>query len=721
MLQAAREAVSESLSVQGGVLWMCSFKANWIAENASNGYVRRTTASLNFGKKPDMGTILFLGVEGSGKTVLNMALAKVLAAHAEAGFRLKPESSASFRFLEQLPASLYATPQPPEQPGRFLSMPWSVCRGQETLLSLDIPECPADLFRLAFQKPADSPDPADFAARAEARADDIRQLLAQVDAASRVFVLFDPSRMRETEKDPGRLDAVWATNACLRQLLERPYPPPVTLLLTHADRDPASGNDFRAILRERLPLLADNYPDLPGLAVSSVKPDDPDFGLQPLLFQMFAETEPLAGLLASGTRFWSELVAADVSEPAPDALREAADRLDALRSQAPWFAQGDHALALAPRFAAELRRLAASSAPEGGIRKTLAEAFPELAAQAAAVAKREAAAKASARSAPKTVSGHTTASSSSSAASSSSSSSSSQHRHHHRHHHGGRRTPTRRFFDKIVRYVPWAVATVVLALAFTYGVPFAKRAWGQHCMDRGLRLAASRPEAAFRAFQSARKFKAAGSDIALMACRQIGIGCATDPDAAAAAFETCHWTYASPQNNILVQRLVKQLQRMADAQDPNAQYLLGRMHEEGKGFPQEDPASAFRRMEQAMAHGQPQALQWMIARARGGDAGAQILLGRLYLDGSGPSGHDAESVRWVLVAANRGAEGGPAWLAAQGESGNAAAQFVLGRQAELRARKTGSGNLAHALDWYRKAAAQGHAEAQAALARLSAD
>lgn len=687
------------------------------------GYLYR---NRKFGKKSDMGIILFLGVEGSGKTVLNMALAKVFAAHPEDGCRLKPESSASFRFLEQLPSSLYATPQPPELPDRFVSMPWTVCRGQQDLLSLDIPECPAEIFRLAFQKPEDTPDPAGFAARAEAHADDIRLLRAQIDAASRVYVLFDPSRMRETENDPGRLDAVWATNACLRHLLGRPYPPPVTLLLTHADRDPASGNDFRAILRQRLPLLADNYPDLPGLAVSSVKPEDPDYGLQPLLFRMFAETEPLAGLLATAAGIWSGLAAEGASEPSPDTLREAADKLDALRAQAPWHAQGDHALYLVPRLAAELRRLADSPAPEGGIRKALAGAFPELAAQADATSKRGAAAEAAAvRTAAQPARGHSAApasaspSATSAPAPSSGATSGSAHHHHRRRHHGGRCTPTRRFFDKTLRYLPWALATVVLALAFTYGVPFAKRAWGQHCMDRGLRLAASRPEAAFRSFQSAHKFKAPGSDVALMVCRQLGIGCAADSDIAAAAFETCHWTYAAPRSNLAIQQLVKQLQRLADAQDANAQYLLGRMHEEGKGFPQPDPAAAFRRMEQALAHGQPQALQWMIARARGGDADAQVLLGRLYLDGNGPAGHDAESVRWVLVAANRGAGGGPAWLAAQGEAGNAAAQFVLGRQAELRARKTGSGNLAPALDWYRKAAAQGHAEAQAAVERLS--
>lgn len=663
--------------------------------------------------------MLFIGVEGSGKTVLNMALAKVFAGHPEDGLRLKPESHASFRFLEHLPASLYAVPQPPEQPDRFLSMPWSVCRGQETLLQLDIPECPAELFRLAFQTPEDTPDPSGFAARVAERADETSQLLALVEGASRVFVLFDPSRMREGDKDAKQLDAVWATNACLRYIISRPYPPSVCLLLTHADRDPAAGNDFRAILRERLPLLADNYPDLPGLAVSSVKPDDPDYGLQPLLFQMLAETDPLAGLLASGMREWDAFAAAGAVEPTPAGFQEAADRLDALRSQAPWYAQGEHALALAPRFAEELRRLAESPAT-GGVREALVGAFPELATQTAAAAKRKAVQGGEGHASPSSQRAASAAGPVKAAAkdgkADDSRESTSRHHHHHHHHHGRRRTPTRRFFDKVRRYIPWVLATIILALGFTYGIPFAKRSWGQHCMERGLRLAASRPEAAFRAFRSARKVKAAGSDIALMACRQTGIGCAIDPDEAAAIFGQCRWSYSSPRNNILIQRLVKQLQRMADARDVNAQYLLGRMHEEGKGVAL-DAGAAFRWMEQAAAHGQPQALQWMIARARGGDADAQVLLGRLYLDGNGPAGHDAESIRWVLVAANRGAEGAPAWLDAQAEAGNAAAQYTLGRKAELRARKTG--DFAPALEWYRKAADQGHAEALEAVARLS--
>ena len=658
-----------------------------------------------------MDRILFLGVEGSGKTVLNMALAKVFAAHPDAGYRLKPENRDAFRFLERLPSSLYAVPLPPERPGRYTDLRWSVCRGSDTLLELDIPECPPDLFRLAFQNPSDDPDSAAFAARAAAAAEDLKLLRDRIAGASHVYVLFDVSRLRGDETDDARLDAVWATNACLRHLRALTYPPKTALVLTHADRDPAAGNDFPAILRNRLPLLADNYPDLVGVAVSSVKPDDPDFGLQPLLFRLLADTPPLAATLAEGARIWQTLAGDNASDtPDPDALRTAADRLDALRASAPWFAQGPHARWLSPLLTDELRRLADSPSPS--IAQTLREAFPDLHALASAPApKPSTPAKPSAKPAPTPAPAPSAPKSSSS-----SSSSSSKHRHRHHHHHGGRRTPTRRFFDKTKRYISWGLATLLLALAFTYGIPAAKHAWGRHCMERGLRLLPARPDAAFRAFRTASRFKSPGADIGLTVCRQAGLGCAADPDAAAASFAACRWTYSRPESTAMVQRLVRAIRRQADSGDAATQYLLGLMHETGSGLPA-DSAEAARRMEQAASSGQPQALQWIIAKARGGDTDSQVFLGRLYLAGKGPGGHDAESVRWVLLAANKGAEGGPAWLSAQAESGNPAAQYTLGRKAELQSRKTG--NLAPALDWYRKAAAQGHPEAQAALARLA--
>ena len=669
-----------------------------------------------------MDNILILGVEGSGKTVLAMAFAKVFADHADAGLRLKPENRAAFRFLEQMPASLYAVPRPPEQPGRYTDLRFTVCRGQEDLLALDVPECPPELFHAAFK--ADSEQAASTAPD-EALKDDLKALRARIAGASRVLVLFDVSLIRggDGEEQPAHLDAVWATNACIRHLLGLPYPPSVALVLTHADRDPASGNDFAAILRRRLPLLADNYPALPGFAVSSVKPDDPEVGLQPLLFSLFEKTAPLDGLLDEARRVWSPLAAPEKDAPAPDAeaLRAAADRLDALRGQAPWYAQGSHALFLAPEAAAKLRQLA--DEPEAGtsVADSLKAAFPLLAAPAP---RREtprthshgSSRSHSSHSSPATGTGKATpgAAAALGKGPATAPAQPSSHHHHHHRHHGGRHTPNRRFFRRVMRYLPWVLATILLALALHYGVPAARRAYGRRCLDRGLRIFATRPDDARKALLAARKYRAAGADLALVHGRLSG----TDSEAAAADFDACRWTYTRPADIAQFHGVIRHIQRLADSGDSNARYLVARMLDEGKGA-NRDPEGAFRLMVDAAVRQQSQAMLWLVAKATGGDTEAQAALGRLYLAGQGPDGHDTEAVRWVLVAGNHGAEGAPEWLDAQAEAGNAAAQFVVGRKAELRARKTGDN--APAIDWYRKAAAQGNADAIKALARLGVD
>ena len=53
-----------------------------------------------------MGNITFLGVEGSGKTVLTMALVNLFKAHAQERWFLRPETRSAFRFVEQEPLRL---------------------------------------------------------------------------------------------------------------------------------------------------------------------------------------------------------------------------------------------------------------------------------------------------------------------------------------------------------------------------------------------------------------------------------------------------------------------------------------------------------------------------------------------------------------------------------------------------------------------------------------
>ena len=81
-------------------------------------------------------------------------------------------------------------------------------------------------------------------------------------------------------------DAVWVTNACLAYLHKLPVRPKITFLFTQIDRyiDLAQA-DFTAqtYLREKLPLIARNFPTLDVGAVSARAPEDPNFGLGALL------------------------------------------------------------------------------------------------------------------------------------------------------------------------------------------------------------------------------------------------------------------------------------------------------------------------------------------------------------------------------------------------------------------------------------------------------
>ena len=90
-------------------------------------------------------------------------------------------------------------------------------------------------------------------------------------------------------------------------------------------------------------------------------------------------------------------------------------------------------------------------------------------------------------------------------------------------------------------------------------------------------------------------------------------------------------------------------------------------------------------------------------RAEQGDAGARVMLGAMYANGSGVPEDNAEAVRWYRLAA---------------EQGYAPAQIGLGAMYA-----NGSGipeDNAEAVRWYRLAAEQGVAYAQGALGAMYA-
>ena len=92
---------------------------------------------------------------------------------------------------------------------------------------------------------------------------------------------------------------------------------------------------------------------------------------------------------------------------------------------------------------------------------------------------------------------------------------------------------------------------------------------------------------------------------------------------------------------------IADLRARAEGGDAEAQLVLGYIYEEGLGVPEDDA----------------EAVRWYRLAAEQGDAAAQFNLGLMYANGEGVPEDDAEAIRWYRLAA---------------EQGNAWSQFNLG-------------------------------------------
>ncbi len=232
-----------------------------------------------------MGNITFLGVEGSGKTVLLMALIKLFQEHESEGWFLRPGTASTFQFLQQIPKDL-STGALPHQTTRLRHLSMTVMKNGEAQRVFDLLDYPGEIYRLAFLDGQDSEDPETFQARVAANQEEISSLLSHLIGSERIFVLFNLADAQDIAHNAKNLDAVWVTNACIDFLLRQPAHPEVTLLLTQFDlygnlNDPAI--DVRRVVRETLPLIANNFPNLDIQAVSALGPASGPFGLDTIV------------------------------------------------------------------------------------------------------------------------------------------------------------------------------------------------------------------------------------------------------------------------------------------------------------------------------------------------------------------------------------------------------------------------------------------------------
>lgn len=262
-----------------------------------------------------MGNVTFLGVEGSGKTVLTMALVNAFRAHEAEGWRLRPETRGAFRFLAQVP-DVIAGETLPHQTTSLRQLAWSVLFRDEPQRTLDILDYPGEVYRLAFLEAADDPNPASFAERVAANKEEIDALLGHLLCSEQVFVLFNLADAFDLANKPANLDAVWTTNACLDYLHRLPSHPRITLLLTQIDRYVSFDSptlDPAALVSRHLPLIAKNFPKLDVLAIAALGDADSIFGLDNLLARCLIDTptvqQTLTAIKSTHTLFGQELIA----------------------------------------------------------------------------------------------------------------------------------------------------------------------------------------------------------------------------------------------------------------------------------------------------------------------------------------------------------------------------------------------------------------------------
>lgn len=247
-----------------------------------------------------MKNVVFLGVEGAGKTVLTYALVNAFRAHANDGWYLRPDTRESFRFLSQFPEDL-TFENLPHQTTALKHLAWSVQLNERTQRMLDVLDYPGEIYRLAFLNAKDDTDPVSFAQRVDANREDIDALFAHLADAGQVFVLFNLSDAEEIEKNSANLDAVWITNACLDYLHRLPQKPVITLLLTQIDRYvdlSKEETDLTGLVARHLPLVHHNFPDLDVIGVSVLgMPGRATFGVDGILLRCLYECEAVSSVV----------------------------------------------------------------------------------------------------------------------------------------------------------------------------------------------------------------------------------------------------------------------------------------------------------------------------------------------------------------------------------------------------------------------------------------
>ena len=230
-----------------------------------------------------MGKTVFLGVEGSGKTTLAMALLRAFGSHKAEGWYMRPLSRDSFRFVETMPSD-FLKEGFPAQTSDLHELSWQLECNNEDFGEIEILDYPGEIYRLAFLDEKDERDKEAFRQKGAANKREIDALLGAIKAATSVFVLFSLEDAIDIKNNPRNLDAVWITYECINLLKKLDSHPRIRLLFTQADKYLNKGNGIDISSLHNLNIIIHDHRDIEHTFVSVVDPPESEHSIDQIAF-----------------------------------------------------------------------------------------------------------------------------------------------------------------------------------------------------------------------------------------------------------------------------------------------------------------------------------------------------------------------------------------------------------------------------------------------------
>lgn len=177
-----------------------------------------------------MSKILFLGHEGSGKTVLMGILSCYFEAAGDGKWSLNPKNQDAFTFMEFVPAALAAGKWPAQTTlDGIRRFEWDIEYDGKTYSKIEMVDYPREAFRALF-------DQSKLTDILNNLRPDCTILSELIRSAENIFLVINPSDILRNEGGVKRTETIWQLCEAVDYLKTLPKKPKLTLVLTQMDR-----------------------------------------------------------------------------------------------------------------------------------------------------------------------------------------------------------------------------------------------------------------------------------------------------------------------------------------------------------------------------------------------------------------------------------------------------------------------------------------------------